>query len=70
MLCFPHGAHPLSPLHEGSCVSRGLKHVVRTDVLSPTEACADDEPLTLSTKTCLKAIVVPSQDVPSPVLLH
>ena len=32
-LCFFHGEHALSPLHEGSAVTRGVKHVVRTDVL-------------------------------------
>ena len=32
-LCFFHGEHPLSPLHEGSLVARGTKHVIRTDVL-------------------------------------
>ena len=36
VLCFFHGQHPLSPLHEGSRVSRGVKRVVRTDVLYPT----------------------------------
>ena len=32
-LCFFHGEHPLSPWHEGSPVTRGVKHVIRTDVL-------------------------------------
>jgi hypothetical protein len=32
-LCFFHGEHELSPLHEGSLVTRGLKRIVRTDVL-------------------------------------
>ena len=32
-LCFFHGEHSCSPLHEGSAVTRGVKHVVRTDVL-------------------------------------
>lgn len=33
VLCFFHGEHPLSPLHEGSLVTRGTKHIVRSDVL-------------------------------------
>jgi hypothetical protein len=33
VLCFYHGEHPLSPLHEGSLVTAGTKYVVRTDVL-------------------------------------
>ena len=33
ILCFFHGEHPLSPLHEGSLVTAGTKYVVRTDVL-------------------------------------
>ncbi|KAK7241548.1 2OG-Fe(II) oxygenase superfamily protein [Aureococcus anophagefferens] len=32
-LLFPHGAHRDSPLHEGSEVRGGSKHVLRTDVL-------------------------------------
>jgi len=32
-LVFFHGEHELSPLHEGSLVSRGLKRIVRSDVL-------------------------------------
>mmetsp|Transcript_321 Transcript_321/g.577 ORF Transcript_321/g.577 Transcript_321/m.577 type:complete len:282 (-) Transcript_321:15-860(-) len=32
-LCFWHGDHPMSPLHEGSVVREGVKHVLRTDVL-------------------------------------
>ena len=32
-LCFYHGEHELSPLHEGSLVTRGVKHIVRSDVL-------------------------------------
>merc|ERR1712151_873891 len=32
-LCFFHGEHPLSPLHEGCVVSSGTKYVLRTDVL-------------------------------------
>ena len=55
----------------GSCICE-VEVVSATTVKSGSllRSCADDEPLTLSTKTCLKAIVVPSQDVPSPVLLH
>ena len=33
VLCFFHGEHALSPLHEGSLVTRGLKRIVRSDVL-------------------------------------
>ena len=33
VLLFPHGAHRHSPLHEGSEVRGGTKHVLRTDVL-------------------------------------
>lgn len=32
-LCFFHGEHELSPLHEGSIVTRGCKRIVRSDVL-------------------------------------
>jgi len=32
-LCFFHGEHPLSLLHEGSLVTRGVKTIVRSDVL-------------------------------------
>jgi hypothetical protein len=32
VLCFYHGQHPLSPLHEGSMVTAGTKYVVRSDV--------------------------------------
>ena len=32
-LCFFHGQHPLSPLHEGSLVRSGTKYIVRSDVL-------------------------------------
>lgn len=35
VLCFWHGQHPLSPLHEGSLVTRGTKYIVRSDVLFP-----------------------------------
>ena len=33
MLAFFHGHHPLSPLHDGAPVPRGVKYVVRTDVM-------------------------------------
>jgi len=33
VLCFFHGEHELSLLHEGSLVTRGLKRIVRSDVL-------------------------------------
>jgi len=36
-LCFFHGQHPLSPLHEGSLVTSGTKYIVRTDVLYMTQ---------------------------------
>ena len=32
-LIFPHGSHPLSPLHEGSVVTEGLKYVLRSDIM-------------------------------------
>lgn len=41
-LCFCHGEHPLSPLHEGSEVTRGIKHVIRSDVLYPLLGRGDD----------------------------
>ncbi|KAJ8602873.1 hypothetical protein CTAYLR_010630 [Chrysophaeum taylorii] len=33
VLCFFHGHHPLSPLHQGDIVTSGVKYVARTDVL-------------------------------------
>lgn len=33
VVCFYHGFHPLSPLHEGALVYSGTKYVARTDVL-------------------------------------
>jgi len=33
VLCFWHGQHPRSPMHEGSAVRRGTKYVARSDVL-------------------------------------
>lgn len=32
-VCFFHGEHPLSPLHEGGLVSKGTKYIIRSDVL-------------------------------------
>eukprot|EP00933_Yihiella_yeosuensis_P027046 TRINITY_DN20980_c1_g3_i1.p1 TRINITY_DN20980_c1_g3~~TRINITY_DN20980_c1_g3_i1.p1 ORF type:complete len:311 (-),score=50.64 TRINITY_DN20980_c1_g3_i1:3-839(-) len=32
-VCFFHGDHPLSPLHEGGLVTRGTKYIIRSDVL-------------------------------------
>lgn len=33
VLCFYHGEHPLSLLHEGEMVTVGTKYIVRSDVL-------------------------------------
>lgn len=33
VLCFFHGEHPQSPLHEGALVESGTKYIIRTDVL-------------------------------------
>mmetsp|Transcript_51130 Transcript_51130/g.164143 ORF Transcript_51130/g.164143 Transcript_51130/m.164143 type:complete len:311 (+) Transcript_51130:92-1024(+) len=38
MLCFPHGMHPDSPLHEGSLVRAGWKYMIRTEVLYSLDA--------------------------------
>jgi len=35
VLCFWHGEHPQSPLHEGGLVTQGTKYIVRSDVLYP-----------------------------------
>mmetsp|Transcript_26411 Transcript_26411/g.67894 ORF Transcript_26411/g.67894 Transcript_26411/m.67894 type:complete len:89 (-) Transcript_26411:179-445(-) len=32
-LCFFHGRHPQSHLHEGSLITSGTKYIIRTDVL-------------------------------------
>ena len=32
-LLFFHGEHQLSPFHEGSLVTAGFKHIIRSDVL-------------------------------------
>lgn len=37
-LCFPHGYHPDSPLHEGTAIHSGVKYIIRTEVLYPLEA--------------------------------
>mmetsp|Transcript_17020 Transcript_17020/g.52352 ORF Transcript_17020/g.52352 Transcript_17020/m.52352 type:complete len:276 (-) Transcript_17020:62-889(-) len=33
VLCFFHGYHPLSPLHQSELITRGVKYVARSDVL-------------------------------------
>jgi len=33
VICFYHGNHKLSPVHEGEFVETGSKYVIRTDVL-------------------------------------
>lgn len=38
VLCFPHGHHPDSPLHEGAEIHKGVKYIIRTEVLYPLEA--------------------------------
>merc|ERR1712176_274129 len=38
VLCFPHGYHPDSPLHEGMLVNSGSKYMIRTEVLYSLEA--------------------------------
>jgi hypothetical protein len=37
-LCFYHGSHDLSVLHEGARITSGSKFVLRTDVLYFTNA--------------------------------
>lgn len=37
-LCFPHGHHPDSPLHEGMLVKSGTKTMIRTEVLYSLKA--------------------------------
>mmetsp|Transcript_38023 Transcript_38023/g.80512 ORF Transcript_38023/g.80512 Transcript_38023/m.80512 type:complete len:318 (+) Transcript_38023:272-1225(+) len=32
-VCFFHGEHPLSPLHEGGLVTKGTKYIIRSDLL-------------------------------------
>ena len=45
VLCFYHGEHEHSLLHEGSLVTSGLKRIVRSDVLYslPGRAAPDDD---------------------------
>lgn len=38
VLCFFHGDHPLSPLHEGGLVTSGTKYIIRSDVLYKLQA--------------------------------
>ena len=33
VLCFPHGMHPLHSLHSSKEISRGVKYIIRSDVL-------------------------------------
>jgi len=33
VLCFPHGFHPLHRLHSSAPITRGVKYIIRTDVL-------------------------------------
>ncbi len=33
VLCFPHGMHPLHCVHSGETILRGVKYIIRTDVL-------------------------------------
>lgn len=33
MLCFPHGLHPLHCVHSSEPVTRGVKYIIRTDML-------------------------------------
>lgn len=33
VLCFPHGLHPLNRPHSGETITRGVKYIIRTDVL-------------------------------------
>ena len=32
-LCFPHGTHPLHCLHSSQEITRGIKYIIRTDIL-------------------------------------
>mmetsp|Transcript_94436 Transcript_94436/g.187179 ORF Transcript_94436/g.187179 Transcript_94436/m.187179 type:complete len:305 (-) Transcript_94436:82-996(-) len=38
VLCFPHGYHPDSPMHEGMLVHSGYKYMIRTEVLYSLQA--------------------------------
>lgn len=33
VLCFPHGTHPLHCLHSSEEITRGIKYIIRTDIL-------------------------------------
>jgi len=33
VLCFPHGEHPLHCLHSSSTITKGVKYIIRSDVL-------------------------------------
>lgn len=33
VLCFPHGTHPLHCLHSSEAITRGIKYIIRTDIL-------------------------------------
>ena len=35
VLCFPHGSHPLHCLHSSETVTKGMKYIIRTDLLFP-----------------------------------
>ncbi|TGD72983.1 2OG-Fe(II) oxygenase [Mangrovimicrobium sediminis] len=35
VLCFPHGMHPLHCLHSSEPITRGVKYIIRTDLLFP-----------------------------------
>lgn len=33
VLCFPHGTHPLHCIHSGEEITKGIKYIIRTDIL-------------------------------------
>jgi len=33
VLCFPHGLHPMHRLHSSEPITRGIKYIIRTDIL-------------------------------------
>jgi len=33
VLCFWHGEHPMSPIHEAELIAKGVKYVIRTEIL-------------------------------------
>lgn len=41
-VCFFHGEHPLSPLHEGGLVQVGTKYIIRSDVLYKLPGCGKE----------------------------